>query len=192
MRVQSLSYSVKVLHGKLLHNNREVLGVAKANVVSLFSCKKNTRITHATVFPDLIELLVANGGTLLEKHLRENPANAQYTSKFSTVTMIEAIDTCVERKLLESLNASPFFSILDDECQDVSTQEELSICFRWIVNGCPEEHFMTILHVKSADADIITKAITSYLQEKNLNCRKLVGQGYDEAATFSGYRSGVQ
>ena len=90
------------------------------------------------------------------------------------------------------LKASPFFSILDDECQDVSTQEELSICFRWIVNGCPEEHFMTILHVKSTDADTITKAITSYLQEKNLNCRKLLGQGYDGAATFSGCRSGVQ
>ena len=106
--------------------------------------------------------------------------------------MIEAIDTWVERKLLECLKASPFFSILADECQDVSTQEELSICFRWIVNGCPEEHFMTILHIKSTDADTITKAITSYLQEKNLNCRKLVGQGYDGAAKLSGFRSAVQ
>ena len=51
---------------------------------------------------------------------------------------------------------------------------------------------MTILHVKSTDADTITKAITSYLQEKNLNRRKLVGQGYDGAETFSGCRSGVQ
>ena len=40
---------------------------------------------------------------------------------------------------------------------------------------------MTILHVKSTDADTITKAITSYLQEKNINCRKLVSQGYDGA-----------
>ena len=106
--------------------------------------------------------------------------------------MIEAIDTWVEKKLLESLKTYPFFSILADECQDVSTQEELSISFRWIVNGCPEEHFMIILHVKSTDADAITKVITSYLQENNLNCRKLVGQGYDGAATFSGCRSGVQ
>ena len=27
------------------------------------------RIPHTTVFPDLIELLVANGDTVLEKHL---------------------------------------------------------------------------------------------------------------------------
>ena len=106
--------------------------------------------------------------------------------------MIEAIDTWVEKKLLESLKANPVFSILADECQDVSTQGGLSICLRWIVNGCHEEHFMTILHVKSTDAVTITKAITSYLQQKNLNCRKLVGQGYDVAVTFSGCSGGVQ
>ena len=78
--------------------------------------------------------------------------------------MIEAIDTWVERKFLERLKARPFFLILADECQDVSTQEDLSIYFHWIVNGCPEEHFMTILHVKSTCADTITKAITSYLR----------------------------
>ena len=85
--------------------------------------------------------------------------------------MIEAIDTWVKRKLLDSLKASPFFSILTDKRQDVSTQEEVPICFRCIVNECPEEHFMTLLHVKSTNAGTITKAITSYLQEKNLNCR---------------------
>ena len=91
---------------------------------SVYFLVKN-RIPHTTISLDLIEFLVANGDTLLEKHLRENPANAQYTSKFSTVSMIETIDTWVERKLLESLKVSPFFSILADECQDLSAQEEL-------------------------------------------------------------------
>ena len=85
--------------------------------------------------------------------MQENAANAQYTSKLSSVSMTEAIDTSIERKLLQSLSASPFFSVLADECQDVSTKEELSICFRWLVDGCPEEHFMTIVRLKSADAD---------------------------------------
>ena len=104
---------------KRRQKNREVL----LNVMwSVYFLVKN-RIPHITVFLDLIELLVANGDTLLEKHLRENPANAPYTSKFISVSMIEAVDTWVERKLLESLKASPFFSILADKCQDVSTQE---------------------------------------------------------------------
>ena len=95
-------------------------------------------------------------------------------------------------KLLTSLMSSPFFSLLTDECQDICTQEELSICCRWIVNGCPEEHFLTVLHVKSTDAEAITDTLTSFISEKNLDYRKLVGQGYDGAATFSGNRTGVQ
>ena len=66
------------------------------------------------------------------------------------------------------------------------------ICCRWIVNGCPEEHFLTVLHVKSTDAEAITDTLTSFISEKNLDCRKLVGQGYDGAATFLGNRTGVQ
>lgn len=48
-----------------------------------------------------------------------------------------------------------------DECEDISTEEELSICCRWVVNGHTEEYFMTILHIKSLDAEAITTAITA-------------------------------
>ena len=48
-----------------------------------------------------------------------------------------------------------------DECEDISTEEELSICCRWVVNGHAEEYFMTILHIKSLDAEAITTAITA-------------------------------
>ena len=105
---------------------------------------------------------------------------------------VQDIDTWVERKLLQSLKSSLFFSVLTDECQDISTQEELSICCLWLVNGCIEEHFLTILHVKSTDAATITDALTSFFREKNLDYRRLVGQGYDGAATFSGSKTGVQ
>ena len=79
-----------------------------------------------------------------------------------------------------------------DECKDISTQEELSICCRWLVNGCPEEHFLTVLHVKSTDAKEITRALTTYISDKELEYTKVVGQGYDGASPFSGAHSGVQ
>ena len=78
--------------------------------------------------------------------------------------------------------------LMADECKDISTQEELSICCRWLVNGCPEEHFLTVLHVKSTDA----KEITHNISDKELKYTKLVGQGYDGASPFSGAHSGVQ
>ena len=79
-----------------------------------------------------------NGDELLEKHLSEGPSNVQYTSRFSARVLIEAIDIWIERKLMCSLQESLYFSILADECQDISTQVDLSICGRWLVNGKPE------------------------------------------------------
>ena len=51
-----------------------------------------------------------NGDELLEKHLSEGPSNAQYTSRFSAGVLIEAIDIWIERKLMCSLQESPYFS----------------------------------------------------------------------------------
>ena len=107
---------------------------------------------------------------MLEKHLSEGPSNAQYTSRFSARVLIEAIDIWIERKLMCSLQESPYFSILADECQDISTQEKLSICGRWLVNEKPEEHFLMVLHVCSTDAGTIAEALQSFLQHKQLEC----------------------
>ena len=76
--------------------------------------------------------------------------------------------------------------MLADECVDISTREELSICCRWIVNGKTEEHFLTVLHICAQDAATISDAISSFLVSKNLGYHKLIGQGYDEAVTFTG------
>ena len=82
--------------------------------------------------------------------------------------------------------------MLADECEDISTAEELSICCRWITNGKPEEHFVTLLHITATDSATISNAICSYLESKNLDYHKLVGQGYDGAATFAREHNGVQ
>ena len=44
----------------------------------------------------------------------------------------------------------------------------------------------SLLHVRSTDAGTIGEALQSFLQQKQLDPRKLIGQGYDGAATFPG------
>ena len=144
---------------ELRQRNREVL---LKLLRSTYFLVKN-RIPHTTIYPHMIELQVTNGDKVLQKHINQGPSNAQYTSSFSLRMFVQAIDTWVERKL-QSLKSSLFFSVLAVECQDISTQEELSICCRWLVNGCIEEHFLTILHVTSTDAATITDALTSFIR----------------------------
>ena len=150
-----------------------------------------SRIPYSTTYKELIELQVVNGDMLLQKYISEGPSNAQYTSRFSATMLIEAIDTWLQRKIIRSLQLSSVFSILADKCQDISTQEELSICGRWLVHGRPEEHFLTVLHVRSTDAATITEALQSFISQNQIDVNRMIGQGYDGAATFAGKVSGV-
>ena len=170
---------------------RELFAVLLKLLRSIYLLTKS-RIPHTTTFEEIIELQIANGDALLKQHVEHGPSNAQYTSKFSSVSLIEAIDTWIERRLMSSLKSSPFFSLLAHECQDVSTQEDLSICCRWVVDGHSEEHFMSILHIRSLDAETLASTITSYLESQGLNIKRLIRQGYDGAAPSSGKNTGVQ
>ena len=81
-------------------------------------------------------------------------------------------------------------SVLDDECEDITSAEELSICYWRLVNGRPE-HFLTMRHILALDPAGISKAMSSFPESK-IGLHKLVVQGYDSAATIAGEHFGVQ
>ena len=79
---------------------------------SIYFLEKINKIAHTTVYSDLIALQVANEDELLEEHITKGAKNAQYISKFSSVMLLDAIDTWHERKLFQSLMSSPYFFYL--------------------------------------------------------------------------------
>ena len=93
-----------------------------------------------------------NGNELLQKHISEGKPNAQFTSRFSAKVLLIITINWIEGKRMCRLQESPYFSILADKCQNISTKEELSICSGWLVNGKSEEQFLTKLHVHFTDA----------------------------------------
>ena len=97
----------------------------------------------------------------------------------------------MEECLIKQLHKGPFLSIMADECTDVTTIEELTICC-WVASGVPEEHFIEILPLKKANAESIYSALVEYCREKNIQFRRLIGMGFDGATTFSGDKTGVQ
>ena len=51
---------------------------------------------------------------------------------------------------------------------------------------------MEILPLKKTNAQSIYSALLDWLRKKDLQCNKLIGMGFDGAATFAGKKSGVQ
>lgn len=89
---------------------------------SIYFLAKN-RLPLTTIYEQLVELQFANGDEILQHHVEEGLQNAQYTSKFSAIMSLNAIDTWLDRKLMDNLASSPYFSVLADECDDISTTE---------------------------------------------------------------------
>ena len=93
----------------------------------------------------------------------------------------------MEESLLMWLHKAPFFSIMADECTDVTTIEELTICCRWVVSVVPEEYFIKVLFLKKANAESTYSALVeNCCRERNIQLGRLIGMGFGGAATFSG------
>ena len=58
-------------------------------------------------------------------------------------------------------------------------------------SGVPEKHFIEILPLMKANVEVST-ALLECCREKNVQLGRLIGMGYDEAATLSGDKIGVQ
>ena len=58
-------------------------------------------------------------------------------------------------------------------------------------SGVPEEHFIEILSLK-VNAESIYSALVENCREMKIQLGRLIGMGFDGAATFSGDKTGVQ
>ena len=86
-------------------------------------------ILHTHKLHYLADLAFSCGGEdLIEKSGR----NATYTSKYAVVDFVETLSIPVEELLLKCLRRACFFSLLADECTDISAIEELSKVFHWV------------------------------------------------------------
>ena len=168
--------------------NRELM---KKLIRSLYFLVRN-RIPHTTTFENLITLQIDNGNQELREHKLTCPSNATYLSKVTTAELLSSISNHIEQGLLARLNASQYITIMADESTDVSCNEELCICARWLENGRPVEHFLSILPVHEVNAEALTTYLLKFIRDKCIDIKKVRGLGFDGTNTMSGEKSGVQ
>lgn len=149
-------------------------------------------IAHTTNYDDLVGLMVSCGAQPLSDFVDAAADNATYRSASAVIGFIEAISVWVEEGLLSRLQQASYYTLMADECTDVSTLEEMSIFCRWVENGLPIEHFIDIVAFKSTDAGTIYAALVECLKQKGITLASMVGMGFDGAAPFSGKHTGVQ
>ena len=89
----------------------------------------------------LINWLIWSCPVVVKQFVDRAGRNAPYISTDAVFDFIEAIGTWVDEFQLKLLHKAPFFSLMADECTDITTIEELSVFCRWVEDGEPVEQF---------------------------------------------------
>ncbi|VAI41896.1 unnamed protein product [Triticum turgidum subsp. durum] len=85
------------------------------------------------------------------------------------------------------------FSLLVDECRDVSDKEQMAAVLRYLDKcGLVQEKFVGVVHVEETTASYLKSCIDLLFSQLGLNLEQVRGQGYDGASNMSGEFNGLQ
>lgn len=118
------------------------------------------------------------------------PKNAKYTSPIVQKDICHAMATMVQDRIKNDIGDS-YFSIIVDECRDVSGVEWLVLIVRW-VDGKVNERVLDFVAVPDTSANALLEAIVNSLNRHGLSTSKIRGQSFDGAANMSGRLNGLQ
>ena len=116
----------------------------------------------------------------------------KYTSVDMQNEMLKTMALHILRQIIESLEHTPFITLMVDETTDVSNQEQAVFCLRWVDQQFEvHEEFIGLYALDSTDASHIFAVIKAVLGQLHIPINKIRGQCYDGAAAMAGTRSGV-
>ena len=94
--------------------------------------------------------------------------------------------------LASQIRKATFYSIMGDECTDISNKEQFALCFQWVDDDiCVHEDFFGLYQVLDITANTLVSAIKDTLIRINLSLQQCRGQCYDGATNMSGNLGGV-
>ena len=143
-------------------------------------------------FQASLKFHVDAGDQLLKEYLETCKQNAMYTSKEIQNQIIIICGDVIRNKLLDNIRKAKFFAVIADEATDSSNSEQLSIIFRFVENGVPQETFLGFKECLSGvTGEAIADTIVSQLSDWQLEPQKLRGQAYDVAGAMAGKAKGA-
>ena len=103
------------------------------------------------------------------------------------------LGTIITETVIKQIQEAPFFSIIADEVQDISSIEQVALILRYVHmvqdenKFAIEEKFITFseLH-REMTGEAIAKIILESLKNLGLDCQFLRGQGYDGSGSMAG------
>ncbi|KAJ9159711.1 hypothetical protein P3X46_025190 [Hevea brasiliensis] len=143
-------------------------------------------------FLELLKVLALCNEEINNVVLKNAPDNLKLTFPNIQRDIINAAAIETTKAIIINLR-DDLFSILVDECRDVSVKKQMGVVIRYVNGfGCVVERFISLAHVQNISAASLKKGIESLLSTYGLSASSLRGQGYDGASNMRGEFKGLK
>jgi len=180
--------SKKVYEDIVLKNGTKNIALMKISYFlcqNLLSFNKFSDVT-SLIFKQILPLILQDSSKNLEieKH---------YENDNMCVQFVESISFVIERKVLENIKKSEYYSLLIDETMDISKKEQLIIYGKYFDSGKQQfrTSFLKVTPLQNQNGAQIFLTVKEYLSKNGLDIKKCMSFGCDGASNLTGYRKGV-
>uniref|UniRef100_A0A8C6NYU6 DUF4371 domain-containing protein n=1 Tax=Nothobranchius furzeri TaxID=105023 RepID=A0A8C6NYU6_NOTFU len=135
----------------------------------------------------------AEDDVLLAKWLQRS--QKEYTSSQIQNEIMSTMSTNIVRGIADTIRAQPVlhYAVIMDGTQDISGQEQESICLRYVDKDLkPHEEFIGLYGVPETTGKARAEVVQDVLLRLNLPKQGLRGQTFDGAANMAGMHAGAQ
>ena len=129
---------------------------------------------------------------VIAKAFKNAPVHNQLLSSTIQKDIIECFAEEVLNCILKELD-NGVFSLLVDECRDVSDKEQMAVVIRYVdTHGLSNERFVGVLHVEETTSAYLKSKIDFIIAKLGLSLQQARGQGYDGASNMAVEFNGLQ
>lgn len=186
------------LHNQKVTNNRYILNIIINCIrfcgsleLALRGHDESETSSNPGVFRALINFSAELDGAL-KSHL-EKATVFKGTSKTIQNELLQCILEVCQDEISVEIKKGDYVSVIADETTDISCTFQMSIIFRYIVNGKPVERFWNFLTPRNHDAKSLASCIVTEINRHlEGDPNKLIAQTYDGANVMRGSSNGVQ
>ena len=106
--------------------------------------------------------------------------------------MLQVLALGIFKEISSSILEAEFYTVMADESADVSNEEQVVICIRWIDdNLIAHEGFVSLKPGAKCTSEMIVNVMKETINQMRLKVSNLRGQCYDGAAVMAGHKNGV-
>ena len=140
--------------------------------------------------------LIAEFDPFLQEHIKSYANKGRGTVSYLSKTIYEEIIHVMAKKvmtqIIDEINTAKYWGLVVDSTPDISHTDQLSVIFRYYLNGHVYERFFCFLQITSHKGRSLSNVLLELLSEHGIDIKNCRAQTYDNASNMSGKYSGLQ